>query len=191
MQFFNRGVRALLDQPPQPIEVDLDDRRSSAAPRRRLAGLTPTLLHPTRPRRTHLKNLCDLFGFHPAVVSRKHPIPKVLTIRNAHPRLLPGPLIEPARNLQTQRASRNPNRRRTRYDWIDIALTVATAPGPPMVTRPSSACFQTCSDESASACARKGSVSDWRCCQTTSTMEARNSGSASTWNRAISALRTA
>jgi hypothetical protein len=85
MKFSRCGIRALPHQLSQPGEINLDDGSTSPRPRRRLARLTPTLFHATRPRRTHLKNVRDLFGFHPAVVSRKHPIPKILTVRNAHP----------------------------------------------------------------------------------------------------------
>ncbi len=106
----------------QPSKINLDHGRPTPGPRRRLTGLTPTLLDAPRPSRADLKDIRNPYRLHPPIVSRKHPISKILRIGHTHPWLLPGPLNEPARRLETPRATRNPNKRRTRYDWIVFAL---------------------------------------------------------------------
>lgn len=122
MQLLGGGIGMLFDQLRQLLKIDLDNSGPAPWPRPRLASFPAALFNPPRPGSTDLEQVGDLLRLQAAIVSREHAIPQILTIGNTHPWLLSGPILEPEKSLRAGSAGRNPNKRRTRYDWIAPAL---------------------------------------------------------------------
>jgi hypothetical protein len=85
VEFLDRRIRLLLDQLPQAIKIDLDDRSPASRPRRDFSVFSATLHDPTHPGDADLEKSGDLFGLKPSITSDNDPISKILRIRCAHP----------------------------------------------------------------------------------------------------------